>query len=131
MQNNIPTDETSHAARLPHPWDVASISGAVMREEPVAVVQTCSPGHPTSRKPFAVLLLLGDTSKAPFGSQDHSTALLAFKFPEMGCLDLGWSLLAGKASVGSLRPHLCFFPCYPEEFLSTITNLIEVPETNP
>ena len=131
MQNNIPTDETSHAARLPHPWDVASISGAVMREEPVAVVQTCSPGHPTSRKPFAVLLLLGDTSKAPFGSQDHSTALLAFKFPEMGCLDLGWSLLAGKASVGLLRPRLCFFPCYPEEFLSTITNLIEVPETNP
>ena len=77
-----------------------------------------------------MLPLLGDTSKAPFGSQDHSTALLAFKFPEMGCLDLGWSLLAGKASVGSLRPHLCFFPCYPEEFLSTITNLIEVPLFN-
>ena len=38
---------------------------------------------------------------------------------------------AGACWLGSLRPHLCFFPCYPEEFLSTITNLIEVPETNP
>ena len=113
VQNNIPTDETSHAARLPHPWDVASISGSMMRGEPVAVVQACLPGRPTSQKPFAVLPLLGDTSKAPCGSRDHSTALLVFKFPEMGGLDPGWSLLAGKASVGFAQTTFVLFSLLP------------------
>lgn len=46
------------------------------------------------------------------GSQVYVTALLLFKFPEMGCMDPGWSMLAGNGNVGSLKPHLSF-SCLP------------------
>lgn len=103
------TDETSPAARLPPSLGCGIYFWLYDEREPVAVVQACSPGHPTSQKPFAVLPLLGDTSKSPFGSRDHSAALLVFKFPEMGCFG-SWLELAGwESQCALLEPHLCFF----------------------
>lgn len=67
MQNSIPTDETLHAALPPLSWGGASISGPLMREEPVAVVQAHLLRNPTSQKPSTLSLPLGDTSKAPWG----------------------------------------------------------------
>lgn len=67
-QNDIPTDETCHAASFPFSWHGASISGPIMREEPVAVVQSCLLRNPTPQKPLPMLLLLLDTSEAPWGS---------------------------------------------------------------
>lgn len=92
----------------------------------MAVAQSFLLRNPTSQKRLTMLLLLlVDTSKALWGARDHSSALLFFQFPEMGCLDSGWSLLARNESVGSLRPHL-YFSCLPRRvpILSMITNLI-------
>jgi hypothetical protein len=120
-QKNIPADETFHSA-----WDGASISGPIMRDGPVAgPVLLAQESHITEATHHAAT---GGHIKGPTGTgtQAHLPALLFFKFPEMSCLDLGWILLAGNKSAGSLRPHL-HFSCLPRKapIFSMVTNLIK------
>lgn len=67
------------------------------------------------------------THQRPRGGSSPFNCFLMFyfKFPEMGCLNSGWSLLAGSESVGSLRLYLCF-SCLPWRVpaLSVIAQLI-------
>lgn len=62
------------------------------------MTQSGSLRNPTSQEPLP-------TSEAPRGLKSIQ-GISYFKFPEMGCLDSGWHLLAGNGNVGSLLPAM-------------------------
>lgn len=103
-----------------------------MREAPVAVLQAHFPRESHITETIHHAAAAGIHIKGPVGDLRPFDCYLSFdfKFPEMGCLDPGWSLLAGKDSVGLPRPHWCF-SCltWRVPVLSTITNSTEEPKT--